>query len=150
MSLIVNANEFDYGSIDFTVGGVPYQGVRSINYKEAVAVASTFGTARHKRGTTGGQSTCSGDFEMYRTDWNRLLQQVGAGLGLLRLQLQVSYSEPGALSLSLDTLIGCRIIDIDSSNSEGSEASIVKLGLDISRIAWNGQTLVIPRGLGGI
>jgi hypothetical protein len=149
MSLIVNANEYDYGSIEFEVNGVPYQGTKSINYKEGVEIGKTFGTARHVRGTTGGRSESSGDLEMFRTDWNRLLVQVGPGLGLVRVQIAVAYAEPG-LPVAIDTLIGCRIIDLDSANSEGVDASIVKVGLHISRILWNGQTLVIPRGLGGI
>ena len=123
-----------------------------------------FGTSAQKLGRTRGQHEASGSFELYRPEFmdlqsalqgaqaiNNLSLAPGVVPGLFEVNfgIQVTFSESAPLGVAgplsmptqTDSLVGCRIVKVDQSHSQGSDALTVKCDIDIMYVAYN---LAIP------
>ena len=137
MSLIVNGNEYDYGSIEirFTelAGVQALQGVKSINYTSSLDGGEARGTSGLQIGSTPGEPKHTAEMVLYRRDWEEFLRALGstgaaARIGLVRFSVVVEYAEDNAPVMQ-DTIVKARISKIDSDNSEGSDAASVRVAL---------------------
>lgn len=126
----VNSNKFSYASITLWIDGRPYRGVKAINYKDSLKPAIVRGTGKQAIGWTAGQYESEGDVELFREEWADVRSALGPGYMERVFSIQVQYQELGA-SLQTDTLPAVRISENTRSNSEGTDALTVKLGLTL-------------------
>lgn len=139
----VNGVRTSYCSIVAGFDGFPIVGLRSINYREPLEIGKIRGTSPKPIGRTRGNADIEGDMEMYAEEWkNQLLPKLAGLFGLsgfseASIPIKVSYAERRNPSgIHSDHLIGVRIHSPDRTNTEGTDASIVKLTLDIMDIVW--------------
>lgn len=153
---LINGNEYSYASIEIWIGGVPYgASFKSINYNDSVEFGKVRGAGnRRVRGTTAGEYSAQGDGEIYLRDFNVLIGALGIaskglriGMSDVRVPIGVSYGEPG-LPVVTDILVGARITGLDSSNSEGTDASVRRVTFgDITEIHWAGVGRLVTPGI---
>ena len=142
---IINGFEPSYASVEINLGGATggsnLPGVKSINYKEALAMSRVYGQSVTPQGRTRGQLTGSGSIEFYRNQWDAaiaILSGAGAwGFAEKSWVLSITYAET-PLTTACDVLVGVRFHSPDTSPTEGTEALTVKCELDIMQIKWNG------------
>jgi hypothetical protein len=142
---LINGYEPSFASIEVQLAGSglvrPLPGIKAINYNDKTARAKIFGHSVSPQGRTRGQVTPSGSIEFYKRQWgttSALLSGGGAwGISERSWIITVLYAEVG-MTPTRDVLEGVSIISPDSSNSEGTDASVVKCELDLMLILWNG------------
>lgn len=135
---LVKGHRFSYASIELKINGSPFPilGVKSINYSQELAPGDVWGTAPHKIGRTRGKNDAKADMEMLRLEWDQLRATLGAGgvgYGEMAFDIMVTYSEKFSPVVT-DKIIGARITNAEFSNSEGTDASMVKLTMNVIRI----------------
>lgn len=144
---LVNGNRYDFTSIEILINGVPYRGVKSIDYKDSLATQKQYGTSARPLGRNRGVYDASGALEMFKEDFSVVAPVLAAlgngGLGEANFLILATYADFGAPTVT-DTLIGCRIKGVDESHAQGGEAVTVKLDLDIMDINRNGVSLLSP------
>lgn len=142
---------YSFASIEILVAGVPTVGCTAVNYTSSIEVGDVYGTRPQKLGTTRGKQNAEGSLEMYVQDWENLkaiLTQAGlGGYGEARFTVVVTYGEQG-MPVKMDTLESCRVVSVEYSNADGSDASKVTLTLNVLRILESGAGIVAPIGVG--
>jgi hypothetical protein len=154
MSLIVNGNEYDYGSIEVRFEDIAtiqaLQGVKSINYSSSLSGGVAKGSDSTPIGSTPGDASHTAEMVLYRKDWNEFVVGLGATgskakLGLIRFSVVVEYSEDNAPVIQ-DTIVKAKISKIAADNAEGIDASSVRITLDPIDVKWgdgdNGQSSI--------
>lgn len=142
---MVNGYEPSFSSIEvtFTSTGIvlPVPGIKAISYQDPLTRATIYGNSVSPIGRTRGQLKPAGSIEFYQRTWSTvLLQLTGNGLWGFSEQtwtISVIRGEVG-FTPTVDVLTGVSIHSPDSSNTEGTEASVVKCTLDILDILWGG------------
>jgi len=162
---LVNGSYFDFSSIQiFVATGVKITGFKSINYTSEQSPGEVYGAARQQLGRTPGQHKASGSFEIYRPEFldlqqalqgsaaiNSSDQAVGGpvpGLFEVSFQILCAFSEAGPLGVATpanmpiqsDVIIGARIVKVDQSHSQGSDALTVKCDFHAMMIYYNNAT----------
>jgi hypothetical protein len=152
----VNGTATSYCSIRLLVGpGIPLVGVKSINYKDAGEISKVRGMSAVDIGRTRGKVSSEGDIEMLQEEWDELLPKITfAGVvGYMESTwpVSVAYAEPSApQKTKVDALIGVRFHSAEKSNSEGTDALMVKVSMSIMQIRWNGFYAALRSGLPGL
>ena len=151
----INGHRFSFASIELFMAGspLPIVGFKSINYSEELEPGDVYGTAPQKLGRTRGKQNASCDFEMYRLEWENLKATLGAGgigYGEQAFNIVVTWSElPSSPIVITDVILGARITKAEFSNSEGTDASTVKLTCNVMRLQTNQtQTIATPIKVG--
>src|SRR5512147_2600207 len=97
---IINGYVPSFASVEVNLGGqtggTNLPGVKSINYKEALAMARIYGNSVNPQGRTRGQLAASGSVEFYRDQWDAvvaILSGNGAwGFAEKQWTLSISYA----------------------------------------------------------
>jgi len=124
--------------------GPTFTGLKSISYSEGLKPSKVHGTSPYPIGRTRGTYEADGSIEIYRSEFDNfkgILELIGGGLGYLEVtfDLTVNYAY-GALPLTTDTVVGCRIMKSSNSGTSGSaDALTIKLDLDVMYIKHNGN-----------
>lgn len=146
----INGDYYAFADIELTVGSLLFVGVKTINYGDDEGREYVRGTARNPIGMTAGGITPKGDIEFYLPAWNTLLaalQDAGADVGGWRrvaLDITVSYSTAAGLPTVTDLIPGCRLKEVEASQSQSDAPLTRKLVLFPSgQILWNGQPSII-------
>jgi hypothetical protein len=142
---VINGYVPSYASVEVNLGGdtggTNLPGVKSISYKEALAMSRIYGNSVNPQGRTRGQLTASGSIEFYRDQWDAviaLLSGTGSwGFSEKQWTLNITYAET-PLTTACDVLIGVRFHSPDTSPAEGTEALTVKCEMDVMQVKWNG------------
>lgn len=141
----INGHEVSFCSIEFKVDGEVFPLIKALNYKEELEIPKAYGTSSRPLARGKGQRKFSGDVEIYRKDWNRLLVKLTnngtIGFSEAAWDLSVAFAETalGSDEVVTDQLVGCRFHSPDFSNAEGVELATVKLQLDLMAIKYNGR-----------
>jgi len=149
----VNGNFYSMANIELRVGGLFFQGIKSINYGFKVGSQFVRGTAVLPLGITLGQAEPRCDFEMYRPQWSTLTQALGAGFMQRKIDLTCTYGnalDNGDLPTVTDSIQYCTIIEAGSDNSESLDASVIKVTLMPLRMLFNGIPPVIATSVGAV
>jgi len=147
---LINGHRFSFASIEATVNGIPLIGFKSINYSQELEPGDVFGTRSNKLGRTRGKQNANCDFEMYRLEWENLKITLGAagfGYGETPFNITVCYADLGA-PVIVDLIEGVRITKAEFSNSEGTDATAVKLTTNVMRIRENSSQTISASLLG--
>ena len=141
----INGVRHSYVSIEFGIDGTKVKGVKSINYKEETEVAQIYGTAALPIGRTRGRVKFSGDLEIYEEEWYKtflpkLAKNGAIGFSEGAWPISVSYAEEAATENTVtDKLIGVRLLSPERSQTEGTDALVIKVTLDIMGITWGNK-----------
>lgn len=147
---LINGNYYSFGSIEAQVGALKFLDFTAINYGTSLEVSDVYGTRPQKLGTTRGKQNATASLEMYLFAWQAFMLTLrgGVGYGEVRFPVVISRGEPNVPTIT-DTLIGCRIVNDEQSDSDGTEPSKVTLTLNVMRLL-RGPTgsIVAPIGIG--
>lgn len=140
---LINGDYPSFADITFATEGAVCPALKSINYGNKLGRAYVRGTNREALGMTSGQYEPTGDFEMYLPQLDSLLGFLGQAYGGVAFTITCSYAIAFGPTIT-DTLIGCRITDIEASQSEGIDALSRKVTVMYQRLLLNGKAMVLP------
>jgi hypothetical protein len=146
----VNGHRYSWVSLEVSIGvvasGTPMVGVRSINWSDELAPGVVYGTKPQPIGYTRGKQTITADMELLLAEWENLrLGLGGVGFGEVLFDIVVNFHEFG-VGVQSYVLIGCRVTKVEQSNSDSTDASMVKLTLATLKVLHNGATIARPIG----
>ena len=117
-------------------------GIKSLNYKVEQDPVDVMGTSPLPIAQTRGTAKFSGDVEMYLAEFSALVDAIGDGFGSVLITITVAYSEGDYTKT--DTLVGCRLISPEASQSQGADPLTRKFSLKMLNILWGGKAAVLP------
>ena len=146
---LINGNRYDYTSIEILILGVPYRGVKAIDYSDKLGAKKSYGTSAQAVGRTRGVMDASGSIEVFKEDAVIIRAALAAlglgGYGEVDFLINVAFAE-GIVGTITDQLVGCRILEVADSHSQGGDALTEKWSLDIMNVIRAGsQILSIPQ-----
>lgn len=144
----VRGHRYSWVSLEVSIGvvaaGTPIVGVRSINWSDELAPGVVYGTSPQPIGYTRGKQTLTADMEILLAEWENLrLGLGGVGFGEVMFDIVVNFHELG-IGVQSYVLIGCRVTKVEQSNSDSTDASVVKLTLSLLKILHNGGPIARP------
>lgn len=142
----VNGNRYDHSSVEITLLGQRFDGVKSVSYKQMLEPGEVRGNRAQLIGRTRGKYSAEGNIELYRLEYDAvcaLIRAQGKGLLETSFDIVVNYTENGT-DVSTDKLIGCRFKSDDTSSQEGGDAITVKLDLHVMKLIKNGTSPINP------
>ena len=131
----INGVVHSWQTIESTIAGLSFENLTELNYKSSLDPGMRRSRTGKVSGWTHGDEDHEGDMSLPKEDSAELIGSLGDGFGLQFFGITVSYSD-GVGPIITDTLVGCRIIDVDAQNAQGNEQTIVKHGLKITDIYW--------------
>lgn len=148
----INGHRYSFASIELVANGIPFTGFKSINYSQELDAGDVYGSRPQKIGRTRGKQNSSCDAEMYRLEWENLKVTLGfggVGYGEIPFVITVCFAEAPILGVPqpviTDVIEGARITKSEFSNTEGTDASSVKLTFNVMVIKENGvQSITVP------
>lgn len=132
---LINGHTYSFASITLKVDDVPYLGISRVDYNESVESVAIYGSNPARLGRTVGKRKMTAEVEIQRREWNQLLPQLGVNFSRQAVQITVQYAEGETQPVITDSIEGY-VVGVDASNSEGTDASTVKLTLDPTDILW--------------
>lgn len=117
-------------------------GLKSLNYKAEQDPVDVMGTSPLPIAQTRGTVKFSGDVEMYLAEFHALVDAIGDNFATTLITVTIAYSE-GDFTKT-DTLIGCRLISPEASQSQGADPLTRKFSLKMLEILWGGVRAVTP------
>lgn len=142
----VNGLYYDYTSIEIVIADIGVQAnITEINYSAKRDPGVFRGTSSLPRGRTRGTFDFDGDFTIYKEDFELIKQRLSAdpnGFMVAAFDISVDMSEAGANIPVTDTVLGANIISVDNSFSQGNDPLLVKVGLSIMNIKFNGVPVI--------
>ena len=149
---LINGHRYDWSSVRITIDGIPYTGVKSINYRQTLTPGIVRGTRSQPTGRTRGIYEPEGSIELYKEDYQDIitaLAMAGArGYMEVAFQIMVQYSQAGmglpGVPVLTDMLAGCRIASDEDSPSEGADPFTVNCDLSIMYVLRNGLSALSP------
>lgn len=138
----INGNEYTWASARVRFLGIEVTDIKSVKYADEIdGVEHVYGTGRNPRGRTSGRykpGDCSVTF--YKSGWTKLLRGLPNGFGGVEGTMVAQYREGS--DIHNDTVEGVRILGVDSSAEDGTDALEVEVKLSIMGIIHNGKRLV--------
>lgn len=144
----INGNMYSWASIEVHIGGQPYGGVTALNYSQNRERTQGYGTGNHRgaRGRTKGKYTAEGSLTMHADSYDALIDALaqlspdGQSYGDVEFLVVAQYVEDTLRPVTIE-LERC-VIDAEStSESEGTDPSVVEVTLNVMRIRRNGKSL---------
>jgi hypothetical protein len=143
---LVNGNRYDFTSIEVLIGGVPFRGIKSIDYKDSLDPAKQWGTSARALGRTRGKADFEGSFEIFKEDAVVLRTALAAlglgGYGEANFVIVVTYAELAVSAPSVDVLDGCRVKSCQDTHAQGNEGITEKWDLDVLDVKRNGISIL--------
>lgn len=139
----INGHRYSYASIELIVNGLIVVGVGKITYGSSLEPGIVYGSDSHKIGRTPGQVSHHCDLEMYRREWSAVLETLGQSFGRTSFDVIVQYAEEGDEGVTTDSILGCRVKELELDNQLGPEPASVRLALDPMDIRYGKQELSI-------
>lgn len=146
---LINGHRFDWTSVVCTIDGIPYTGIKSITYKQALTPGIVRGTRSQPTGRTRGQYEPEGSFEMYKEDYQLLIAALSLNgvRGYMEVAFPILVQYSSGLSVVSDLLAGCRLSSDEDSGAEGSDAMVVSCDLSIMYVLRDGLSALAPEQL---
>ena len=152
---LINGMRYDWSSVRLLLAGRRFVGVKEFNYSDKLTPGKARGTTAQIIGRTRGEYEAQGSITLYKEDWADFLSILGtltastSGLntatgappGFMEVAFDIvaTFAESPASPVQTDTCQGCRIVNVESSNSQSADPLVVKLDLDIIMINRNGS-----------
>jgi hypothetical protein len=127
---LINGRRYSFASIEININGEAILGCKELQYTEALEPGEVRGAGPQVLGRTLGDYSVEGSVTVYREEWDAILEKLGAGYMAKVFDVVATYAEEGAPTKT-DKLAGCRIKNVEQSNSQGTDALEVKLDLHV-------------------
>ncbi len=142
---LVNGNRFDYTSIEAIVSGVPYRGVKAVNYSDSLDKAKQYGTSARPLGKTRGKYDADASLEIFKEEAIVLRTALAAlaggdGWGEVDFTLVVAYAEAGQ-PVTVDT-VQASVQKCEDGHAQGNEGLTEKWTLTVMEVKRNGLALL--------
>lgn len=146
----INGVEYSWTSVDLKIGGVPYDGILSIDFGQSRKRAAVYGARKdgRKLGRTAGKYETPGLTIRMLTRTFDILTTILTPLGLgsygdaeVPIFLQYVESPTAGLTPVTITFSKCAIDEEKESLAEGIEASAVDVTFDFTEMRRNGKQL---------
>lgn len=137
-SRLINGYIYDHGDLTVKWGGKQYDDVKELKYSAKREIGKFRGTSPLARGRTRGTIDFEGSMVVLRSTLDQMIAERGEGWMEFEFDVVATYGNDGQ-PLVTDELIGCTIIGVENSSSEGADANEVTLNLDIKAINYAGQ-----------
>ncbi len=139
---MLNGNRYSFVNITVNIGGNDQPRVfKSINYKATQEPGTVQANQVTVVGLTAGYGVGSGSFEMLISELDDLYASLTNNgevpIMAVDFDMIVAYSV-NDVDVRTDSLLGCRITDLDASNQQGTDASTRANTLFIRRVLING------------
>ena len=147
---LINGTKHDFSSIELKIAGQIFIGFKSINYSRTRTRVMVRGNSPDPIAKTLGTNEYTGECEVYLAEYDYLqsllvqaaqqspnLTGPGAGYGDVFFQVIVTYTDAG-FNPVVDTLNGCTLDSLDSSNSQSADPLVRKFNLAPMKILFNG------------
>lgn len=144
---LINGMKHDYSSVEISIDGAKFIGVKEISYKHSLEPGEVRGTRSQLLGRTRGKYSAEGSMTLYLSEYQDLIAKLAAkGIGYLEQDFDVEVSYSGRnTDLVTDRLRGCRIKSADKSHSSGEEALVVKCDLHVMYLLESDKTPLDPK-----
>ena len=133
----INGNRYSWSSIELRVLGKRILGVKSVDFAQALEPGEVYGTHAQKIGRTRGELKPTGSIEMNKEEAEDLVNTLGDGYMEVPFDVVIAFRELTTISTAI--IHGARIKNMDSSHSQGTDALMMKLELDVMWIEINGK-----------
>lgn len=145
---LINGVRHSYSSIELRINGSVILGCTEINYTTKLEPSVVRAAGALPIGLTLGNADFDGDFSLLLQEFNDMIIALGPGAMTIPFDIVVAYDASlgnvlsGGLDVIVDTLQGCRITNIEASNSGGStDATVRKCTIKPTMILLNGIAL---------
>ena len=134
----INGLTFDYSSIELVINGATFTGVTEISYSQTLEPGILRGTSSGKLARTRGEYNAEGSLTMSLEEYQ--LMRLGLGVAFMETSflINVAYTALGA-TIQVDQLLGCRVTGSEASHTQGSDALVKTVPLDIMEILEDNQ-----------
>ncbi len=140
----INGHVPDWSSCEWKFNGQIYTRFKSMNYSDNIDAIMTRGNNPEPDGETRGEYKAQADCEIYIDEFKRLKADLGDGWREVRFFVTCAYRD-GVMPVETDELIGVRILGVDASQSQGTDALVRKLTLSLFKVKWGGfENLFAP------
>jgi hypothetical protein len=142
---LINGNAFDFSSVEITIQGAKFFGVKAISYKATLDPGIVRGNRAQVIGTTRGKYDAEGSIELYKLEFNeivRVLSLLGFGFMEARFNIDVAFAE-GA-NVAVDRLRTVRLKSHEDTLQEGNDPATVRCDLHIMYLQPNGADPLAP------
>lgn len=134
---LVNGIKYDWSCVEITLVDEVFTGVKEISYSSKTEPGEVFGTSAQKFGRTRGQNKPEASVTLYKLDYHQLIAKMGQGFHEYVFGITVNYDD-GSGNVVTDKIIGCRIKGAENSHTDGTDALVMKVDLDVMAIVENG------------
>lgn len=143
---LINGNRYDFSSVEVLVEGVPYRGIKAIDYEESLDGQKQWGTSARPLGRTRGKYDAKASLEIFVEDAVVLRQVLagasGGGWGEAIFTVVIAYAELAVSPPNVVKLFGCRVMKPAASHAQGNEGLTERWELDVMDITRNGISLL--------
>ena len=73
---------------------------------------------------------------------------MGDGFGLVEWDMLITYRAFGSALYVTDSLLGCCVVEPDMGQSDSDDGIVIKVGIDVMRILWNGKSMLPVADIG--
>ncbi len=136
---LINGHRYEFASIELNINGSLLSGFKDLSYSDSLDPAKIRGNSPQVIGRTKGTYDAEGSLTVYKEEWADILLKLSLGGGYMEVPFIISVVTSESIRVQTDILSGCRIKKVEDSHSEGNEALVVKLDLDIMVITRNGK-----------
>ena len=135
---LINGQAFGYAEVAFSIDGVTYTAIKSINYKDSIDRGKLRGTSMKILARTSGQYDAEADFEVAEKDFRELLALMGDGYMKKTIFVCVTYTTDDGINLlpgvstntHRDTFFA-KFKGVENALSQGTDPLTVKIPLDV-------------------
>lgn len=139
-----------YANCTLTIRGKEYA-AKAVSYGDSINRSDVEGASRMSLGQTqGSYTTDEATFELYASEHDRLLADVGEGFyDVEPFEITNAYEKVGTTQMQTDTLVKCRPVKRTGSDSAGSDAMTRTLTVKPLYIKFAGKNPLkpMPKGL---
>lgn len=135
---LINGHRCSWAEIEIRIAGLKQLAVKEISYKSSLEGADVYGTGPMPLGRTLGQAKFEASITLMKEEADELIMSLGPGYGEVWFDIVVQYRLLGGLSVSTDTIRGCRIKGEDHSFSQSADGLAVKYELHPVAVLRNG------------
>lgn len=142
--LMINGDEHDHGSLEFTIDGFPVSSVESVNWESSGDSADRYGTSRTPQASTLGTVSHSADFEIPLSVWTNVVipklaaLALGRGYMAARFDITLTFGSFGMPPTRVE-IRGCRVTGDSGGSSQGADPSKRTINLRPLQIKTNGE-----------
>ena len=137
-SKLINGYIYDHGDLTVKWGGKQYDDVKELKYSTKREVGKFRGTSPMARGRTRGTIDFEGSIVILRSIFDQIVAERGDGWIESEFDITATYGNDGQ-PLVTDELIGCTVIGVENSSSDGADPNEVTLNLDIKSVKYGGK-----------